>query len=119
MLAKSSNDLRIAKARMGDVIVSRYRVDPVTGRPIFADTGFTPVVEDSFVSRYAQETDELRSRVKARRLHLEDWIASLVFIHLFSGADAFVSSQLWDLPAQVEMRVLPRGISLLASLRFR
>ncbi len=47
------------------------------------------------------------------------WIATLVFIHLFSGADAFVSSQLWDLPTQIELRVLPRGIGVDAKVPFR
>ena len=46
-------------------------------------------------------------------------IAMLVFNHLFSGADAFVSSQLWDLPAQVEMRALPRGTGIGLSIPFR
>jgi hypothetical protein len=47
--------------------------------------------------------------VKARRLHYEDWVAMLIFTHLFSGADAFVSAHLRDLPRQVELRRLPSG----------
>lgn len=127
MLAKSANDLRIAKARAGDVIVDRYAVDPTTGRPLFGADG-QPQVADTIRSRYAEPVAtggigssdaQQRSRVKARRLHLEDWVAMLIFNHLFSGADAFVSAQLWDLPAQVEMRTLPQGAGLGVSMRFR
>jgi hypothetical protein len=57
--------------------------------------------------------------VKARRLHFEDWIAMLAFNHLFSAADAYVSAHLWDLPAQVEMRALPRGNGIGISIPFR
>ena len=31
-------------------------------------------------------------------------LAVLVFNHLISGAEAFVSAQLWDLPGQVSMQ---------------
>lgn len=109
MLGKSAYDLAIAKRRVNEVLVRSYRVD-AEGRPVFA--GGAPVVADSLRSRYAQPAnDELRSRLKARRLHYEDWVALLIFTHLFSGADAFVSAHLWDLPRQVEMRTLPSGSS--------
>jgi len=39
--------------------------------------------------------------IRSRRAHLEDWIAVLIGNHLFSGADAFVAANLWDLPAEV------------------
>jgi hypothetical protein len=42
------------------------------------------------------------SRVGARKLHVEDWIAVIIFNHLISGADAFVEAQLWDLPSRVQ-----------------
>jgi hypothetical protein len=41
------------------------------------------------------------ARVAARKTHLEDWIAVILFNHLISGADAFVAAQLWDLPIHV------------------
>jgi len=128
MLGKAANDLRIAKAHARDVIVNTYDIDPVTGAPKI-DANGKYVVKDTLRSKYADPTEtsgglggqqqQQRSRVKARRLHFEDWIAMLVFNHLFSGADAFVSSQLWDLPAQVEMRALPRGTGIVLSIPFR
>ena len=40
--------------------------------------------------------------LRSRRSHLEDWIAVLVANHLFSAADAYVASLLWDLPIEVQ-----------------
>jgi hypothetical protein len=123
MLAKAANDLRIAKQHQDDVVVLSYQVDPITGAPVITSGKY--VVKDSLRSRYAPPLSattvdqQQRSRLKARRLHLEDWVAMLVFNHLFSGADAFVSSQLWDLPAQVELRSLPVGVGLGAKIRIR
>ena len=123
MLAKSANDLRVAKVFAKEVIVNTYAVDPLTGKPLVVDGKY--VVKDTLRSRYADpvsaatDAAQLRSRVKARRLHFEDWIAMLAFNHLFSAADAFVSSQLWDLPAQVELRALPRGTGLGLSFPIR
>ncbi|MEO7964368.1 MAG: hypothetical protein ABIT38_10745 [Gemmatimonadaceae bacterium] len=123
MLAKAANDLRIAKQHQGDVVVLSYAVDPTTGAPVITDGKY--IVKDTLRSRYAPPISattvdqQQRSRVKARRLHLEDWVAMLLFNHLFAGADAFVSSQLWDLPAQVELRRLPSGIGIGAKIPIR
>lgn len=125
MLGKAANDLRIAKAHAGDVIVNNYAVDGSTGAPIISDSVYS--VKDTLRSKYADPistgsastSQDQRSRVKARRLHFEDWIAMLAFNHLFSAADAFVSSQLWDLPAQVEMRTLRRGTGIGITIPFR
>ena len=108
MLVKSRYDLSIAKRRVKERLVNTYAIDDATGLPKTKD-GF-PVALDSVVNRYATPADDqLRSRLKARRLHYEDWVATLAFTHLFAGADAFVSAHLWDLPKQVEIRQLPSG----------
>jgi hypothetical protein len=39
----------------------------------------------------------------------QDWIVLLVFNHFFSGAEAFVSANLFDFPASLGARVLPDG----------
>ena len=57
--------------------------------------------------------------MRTRRLHYEDWIAVLIFNHLFAGADAFVAAQLWDLPGKVAIRQTPFGPLIQASFRFR
>jgi hypothetical protein len=105
MLTKTLNDLRVARAHQKDVVIGRYQVDAATGLPVVDSTGaFVPL--DTATSRYTSD------RVKARRTHVEDWIATLIFNHLFAGADAFVSSLLWDLPARVGLRPAPEGIGI-------
>ncbi len=110
LAAKSANDLRIARAHAHDVIVNSYQTDPITGAPLVDALG-NYVIADTARNRYAGQ------RVKARRTQLEDWFAALVFNHLFSGADAFVSAQLWDLPAQVSFRGTPFGYGVGITIR--
>lgn len=111
MLLKARNDLRIARGQAATRIVNRYRVDEATGAPVLDDNGrFVPL--DTVPGRFDSE------RVDARRTQVEDWIAVLVFNHLFAGADAFVASLLWDLPARVGARRVPNGFGLGLSLRW-
>ena len=111
MLLKAQNDLRIARRSANTIMVSGYRTDPSTGAPILDDQGrFTPL--DTAANRFDAE------RVAARRTQVEDWIAVLAFNHLFAGADAFVASLLWDLPARVGAQQLKRGIGLGLSVRW-
>jgi hypothetical protein len=111
MLLKAQNDLRIARGRASDRIPNRYSVDPTTGAPVLDENGrFVPL--DTVANRFDTE------RVDARRTQVEDWIAVLAFNHLFAGADAFVASLLWDLPARVGARHLPRGFGLGLSVRW-
>lgn len=102
MLTKTANDLRIARAHLHDHVVKSYTVDPVTGAPVLDNNGDFQVA-DTVDTHYGAELED------ARRTHYEDWVAILIFNHLFAGADAFVSSLLWDLPAEVQYRVLPHG----------
>lgn len=97
MLVKSTADLRDAKALRGSTVVSRYPVDSL-GQPI--------------ANPPAQPAPFGEELVRSRRLHLEDWIATLVFNHLLSGAEAFVSANLWDLPAQISAQPSARGASV-------
>ena len=54
------------------------------------------------------------TRVGARKLHVEDWIAVVIFNHLISGADAFVEAQLWDLPSRISAFRGPDGSTVVA-----
>jgi hypothetical protein len=56
--------------------------------------------------------------VRARRTHVEDWIAMVLANHLFSAADAYVSAHLWDVPAQVGFRLSGRGAVVTARIRW-
>jgi len=111
MALKSHYDLQLAKDRARDSVVLRYELDQATGLPVL-DTLGQPKVAEFARNRYDAE------RIRARRTHFEDWIAFLVFNHLFSGADAFVSAQLWDLPAQVGFQAVPGGAGLALRVRF-
>ncbi len=111
MTTKAANDLRIARAHAHDVVIGSYATDPAIGAPT-VDAQGAFVAADTVVNRNAG------NRVKARRTHVEDWVALLVFNHLFAAADAFVAAHLWDLPARVEIRSTPRGPALGVSVRW-
>ena len=89
--------------------VDRYRIDTLPEtftvvNGIFVPTGVT-------TNRFTQDLK------RARRLHVEDWLAVLAFNHLFAAADAFVAAQLWDVPVSVSMS--PReGGYLVATLHW-
>jgi hypothetical protein len=111
MLLKAQNDLRIARRSANTTIVNGYRIDPSTGAPVLDAQGrFTPL--DTVQNRFDTE------RVEARKTQVEDWLAVLAFNHLFAGADAFVASLLWDLPARVGAQQLRRGIGIGLSVRW-
>jgi len=50
-----------------------------------------------------------KSLLKSRRSHLEDWIAVLIANHLFSAADGYVASLLWDLPTEMALGATPHS----------
>ena len=95
MAAKSAHDLRDAKSASQDSVVSTYKTDPVTGLVALDPKTHQPVPATYLHSRFDGD------RVKARRVHFEDWIAALFFNHLFAAADAYVAANLWDFHANV------------------
>ncbi len=108
MIAKSWHDLSQAKDARRDTIVVNVKdaagndvIDPVTKLP---KTMGEP------------KNKNLADRVRARRTHLEDWIAAMVFNHLFSGADAWVAAQLVDFDVNVQATALDKGIQLAARI---
>ncbi len=103
MLTKSMYDLQLAKEHRYDSIPALYQ-------PQAAGATGPPTAGKPIQNRYAG------NRVKARRTHVEDWAAAMAFNHLFSGADAYVSAQLWDLPIQIGFRAAP-AISVLRAAR--
>ena len=112
LVHRSAEDLRIARRFAGDSVPLRYQLDAATGRPVLGTDG-APQVAEWRVPRY----DE--AYVRTRRLHYEDWIAVVLFNHLFAGADAFVAAQLWDLPGKVAVRQTPFGPLIQATVSFR
>ena len=111
MLLKTDNELRIAKNQASNATVNQYRTDPATGAPVLDQFG-QPVPLDTVPNRFDAD------RVDAKRAQIEDWVAVLIFNHLIAGADAFVASLLWDFPARVGFRHLPRGVGVGLSVRW-
>jgi hypothetical protein len=56
--------------------------------------------------------------VRARRAHVEDWIAVWAANHLFSALDGFVAAHLWDLPAELAVSATPRSTALALKLHW-
>ncbi len=101
MLRRSGADLREARRYQADTLPRNFTV-----------TGDTVVRSGILLGRYDEDL------IRTRRLHVEDWLAVIAFNHLFSGADAFVAAQLWDLPLKVSALPSRRGALFVASLAF-
>ena len=115
MANRTASDVRAARAFVADSVPLTYKVDATTGAVQLGSNGL-PVVDTWKVTPYPP------ALVTSRRLQYEDWMAIIIFNHLFSGADAFVAAQLWDLPQRISFRAVPlqsgaTGYGL--NLRFR
>jgi hypothetical protein len=105
MAIKSNSDLDKATAARRDTTVDTVFVN---GQPVIdPDTGLPKTVG-------VPKNKNLADRRRARRTHLEDWIAAIVFNHLFSGADAWVAANLADFNTNVNVSALGRGIRVAA-----
>ncbi len=113
MARKAAQDLQEAKGLPRDSIVASYKIDSNTGLAVIDPKTGLPIPDTYIVSRF---TDD---RIKARRTHYEDWIAAIIFNHLFSGADAYVAANLWDFNANIGVVATPRAAGVYASLRLR
>jgi hypothetical protein len=111
MARKSALDLAEARALAGDSVVATYKVDPTTGVAVIDPKTGLPVPDTWIASRYTPD------RIKARRTHYEDWIAALIFNHLFSGADAYVAANLWDFKTNIGAVSSTRSVTVYASVR--
>ena len=110
MAFKSADDLRYAKQASRGTLVTRWTLDSL-GLPA-RDTLGRLIPADTALNRYT-------TRLRARRVHFEDWVAVIIFNHLFAGADAFVAAQLWDMPVKASLRAAgPRAAALTATVEF-
>jgi len=110
MARKSALDLAEAKALAYDSVVATYKVDPTTGVAVIDPKTGLPVPDTWSASRYTPD------RIKARRTHYEDWIAAIIFNHLFSGADAYVAANLWDFKANIGAVSSVRSVTVYATI---
>lgn len=113
MARKAARSLGEAKAFARDSVVNTYRIDPVTGLAELDPATGQPIPDTYVASRFTAD------RVRARRTHYEDWIAAIVFNHLFSGADAYVAANLWDFGTNVNVTATPQSTTIMASVHFR
>ncbi len=111
MVHRGGEDLRLARRFARDSMPLSYQTDPVTG-VVARDSLGNAIVSAWQTSPYGPGI------VRSRRLQVEDWLAVLFFNHLFSGADAYVAAQLWDLPDKVAIKQTPFGPAIAATLRF-
>lgn len=110
MARKAAGDLRFAR----DVA----RTSPITGYAVGTD-GLPVRDSTGALVPIGRETNRYTARLRARRTQFEDWMALLAFNHLIAGADAFVSANLWDMPARASLRAAPgRRLMLGASIDF-
>lgn len=101
MVRRSGMDLREARRYQIDTLPAEYRV-----------AGTSVEKNGTFTNQFT------RDLVRTRRLHVEDWLAALAFNHLFAGADAFVSAQLWNVPVELSAIPRPSGAVFVATIRY-
>jgi len=101
MVRRSGANVREARRYRTDTLPEEFTVSG----GLFRGTGV-------FTNRFTADL------VRTRRLHVEDWLAVIAFNHLFSGADAFVGAQLYDVPVSLSARPAPGGAALVATLRW-
>ena len=105
MSLKSWNDLRKAKDARKDTVATPVVDD--AGQPVLDSTGVQKVT-------VAPRNPNLVGRIRARRTHLEDWLAGVLFNHLFAGAEAYVSAHLADFDANVQANYVAGGVRVMA-----
>ena len=59
--------------------------------------------------RYLESISADAELVDSKRQEMQDWAVLIGFNHLMAAAEAFVSAQLWDFPATMDVRELPDG----------
>lgn len=54
--------------------------------------------------------------IPAKEQERQDWLVLLIFNHLFSGLEAYVSAHLWDFPPDLHIQALPHGVGASVSI---
>lgn len=100
MLRQAQFDLRQARNAGADSVVVSWW-DPASGQ----------------TARVVQPSPYSTDLIRSRRAHVEDWVAAIVANHLFSGLDAYVAANLWDVPAELSVRPTATGANVGVSVR--
>ena len=73
----------------------------------FEGLSWSMMLKSNIEQRFLDRADT--NTAKARQAERQDWIALIVFNHLFSALEAYVSAHLLDFPADLHVRSLPGG----------
>lgn len=95
MLRQAQFDLRQARNAGTDSVITSWW-NPATGQSV----------------RSAEPSPYDAGLIRSRRAHVEDWVAVLIANHLASGLDAYVSANLWDVPAELAVHPTASGASI-------
>ncbi|HEX6574398.1 MAG TPA: hypothetical protein VF042_05455 [Gemmatimonadaceae bacterium] len=106
MSVKSWIDLKKAKDARKDTVLT-VKLDENNQPVLDPETGDT-------VKVFAPRNQNLVGRIRARRTHLEDWLAAVIFNHLFAGADAYVAAHLADFDTNVQANYSDGRLRVLA-----
>jgi hypothetical protein len=114
MLLRSMRDLRRAKrySILQDSAPSAYVYDPATGKVNRDPETGAPIIASVEPNIFAD------GLIVARRKHVEDWAAIVVFNHVMAGADALVAAHLWDVPIRLGVRAAPQGALLVGTFKW-
>jgi hypothetical protein len=108
MSVKSWSDLDKAKKARSDTVA--IPVLDGAGNPVIDSVTHEPKVT------FAPKNKNIADRVRARRTHLEDWLAAMIFNHLFAGADAFVAANLADFNTNVQANYIDGRVRVMARI---
>jgi hypothetical protein len=80
---------------------------------VFEGISVTMIVKSAnqldYFERIDDGSDFMAEKIDGKEQELEDWIFLLIFNHLISAAEAFVSGVLWDFPADLDVGASPDG----------
>lgn len=63
----------------------------------------------NYFERIDDGSPDMAEQIDGKRQEIEDWAFLLIFNHLISAAEAFVSGVLWDFPADLDVQAAPNG----------
>lgn len=81
----------------------------VTGAVFIAWEGLTFTMFLKSLNQLHYQESIGAETVEAKKNEMQDWLVLMVFNHLLSGAEAYVSALLWDFPTDLEASLLPGG----------
>lgn len=74
---------------------------------MFEGLAWSMTLKSNIEQRFLDRADTVTG--VARRAERQDWVALIVFNHLFSALEAYVSAHLLDFPPDLRIRPLPGG----------